>query len=130
VDLDYPLAFAKAAKENEIPKMVLVSAFGANENSKIFYSQLKGKLEKAIIQLHFSTTFIFQPGLLDRENTDRKGEKWMLTILKIVNKMGFFKKYKPLSTKILAQSMIENAKNNATGVQYIRLDEIWKTKIS
>lgn len=46
VDYDYQYNFAKAAKENEVEDYVLVSAYGANPNSKIFYSRMKGELSR------------------------------------------------------------------------------------
>ncbi len=46
VDFNYQYEFAKAAKENNVDDYVLVSAYGANPKSKIFYSKMKGELEK------------------------------------------------------------------------------------
>ena len=46
VDFDYQYQFAKNAKENEVEDYILVSSYGANPNSKIFYSRMKGELEK------------------------------------------------------------------------------------
>ena len=48
VDFDYQLQFAKTAKENGVEDFVLVSAYGANPNSKIFYSRMKGELEEEV----------------------------------------------------------------------------------
>ena len=41
VDYDYQYNFAKAAKENEVEDYILVSSYGANPKSKIFYSRMK-----------------------------------------------------------------------------------------
>ena len=38
VDYDYQYQFAKNAKENNVDDYILVSSYGANPNSKIFYS--------------------------------------------------------------------------------------------
>ena len=48
VDFDYQYQFAKNAKENEVEDYILVSSYGANPNSKIFYSRMKGELEKEV----------------------------------------------------------------------------------
>ena len=53
VDYDYQYNFAKTAKENNVEDYVLVSAYGANPKSKIFYSRMKGELEQAVKDLHF-----------------------------------------------------------------------------
>lgn len=54
VDFDYQYQFAKNAKENEVEDYILVSSYGANPNSKIFYSRMKGELEKEVKNLHFN----------------------------------------------------------------------------
>ena len=41
VAFDYQYEFAKAARENEVEDYILVSAYGANPQSKIFYSKMK-----------------------------------------------------------------------------------------
>ena len=74
VDYDYQYNFAKAAKENEVEDYILVSSYGANPKSKIFYSRMKGELEQSIKALHFNKLMIFQPGMLDRKDSERTGE--------------------------------------------------------
>jgi uncharacterized protein YbjT (DUF2867 family) len=66
VDFDYQYEFAKAAKENDVEDYILVSAYGADPKSKIFYSKMKGELEEAVKQLHFNKITIFKPGMLER----------------------------------------------------------------
>ncbi|MBS1550014.1 MAG: NAD(P)H-binding protein [Bacteroidetes bacterium] len=126
IDLDYPLAFASAAKENKLRQMVLVSAYGANEQSRIFYSRIKGILEKEIIGLQFESTLIFRPGLLVRENSDRMGEKWMVCLLNFFNRFHLFSRYKPLPTSVLANAMIEFSLKKGQGQQWLQLNEIGK----
>ncbi len=74
VDFDYQYEFAKAAKENNVEDYILVSAYGANPTSKIFYSKMKGELEEAVKQLHFTKITIFKPGMLERKDSERTGK--------------------------------------------------------
>lgn len=124
IDYDYQYHFAKTALTNKIPHFVLVSAYGANANSFIFYSKLKGELEEAVLALKFPTTTIFQPGMLDRKNTDRLGEKLGLPAINALNKLGLFLKYRPLSTNQLAQAMVKASTTYISGVHYLKLDKI------
>lgn len=68
VDFDYQLQFAKTAKENGVEDFVLVSAYGANPNSKIFYSRMKGELEEEVKKLHFNKITIFQPNARSKKH--------------------------------------------------------------
>ncbi|GGP01558.1 oxidoreductase [Cloacibacterium rupense] len=125
VDFDYQLNFAKAARENNVEDFVLVSSYGANPNSKIFYSKMKGELEEAIKNLHFNKLTIFNPGMLDRKNTNRTGEVLGARIIKFVNKLGCLESQKPLPTDVLAQAMINATKIKSNGYSEIKLGSIF-----
>ena len=124
VDYDYQYNFAKAAKENNVAHFILVSSYGANSKSSIFYSRIKGELEDAVQTLRFHKTTIFNPGMLQRKNTDRSGEVVMEKVLQSINMLGLFKKHKPLSTEVLAQAMINTAKNQTNSYNVIKLNNI------
>ena len=121
VDYDYQFNFAKAAKENNVEDFILVSAYGASPNSKIFYSKMKGELEEAVKNLHFNKLTIFKPGMLDRKNTNRTGEVFGIKLIIFLNKLGIFKHQKPLPTHILAQAMINASKIKSNGFSEIKL---------
>lgn len=70
VDYEANFEFAKAARENGVHTLVLVSASGANAASRLFYQRMKGELEQAIIALNFPHLMIFRPPLLIRPNSD------------------------------------------------------------
>lgn len=125
VDFDYQYNFAKAAKENKVEDYVLVSAYGANPNSKIFYSRMKGQLEIKVRALEFEKITVFRPGMLDRENSDRSGEILGAKIIKFANSLGLFKKQRPLPTSVLAKAMINAAKIKSNGYSEIKLANIF-----
>ena len=125
VDYDYQYNFAKAAKENEVEDYILVSSYGANPKSKIFYSRMKGELEQSIKDLHFNKITIFQPGMLDRKDSERTGEVLGGKIIRFANKLGMFTHQKPLPTPILAQAMINSSKIKSYGYSKIKLGSIF-----
>lgn len=125
VDFDYQYNFAKAAKENNVEDYVLVSSYGANPNSKIFYSRMKGELEQEVKNLHFDKITIFQPGMLERRNTERTGEVLGGKIIKFVNKFGICESQKPLPTDVLAQAMVNSSKIKSNGYSKIKLGSIF-----
>ncbi|AZA98776.1 semialdehyde dehydrogenase [Chryseobacterium joostei] len=125
VDFDYQYEFAKAAKENNVEDYILVSAYGANSKSKIFYSKMKGELEEAVRQLHFNKITIFKPGMLERKDSGRTGEVLGSRIIKFANKLGLLESQKPLPTDILAKAMINSSKIKSNGYSSIKLGNIF-----
>lgn len=121
VDFGYQYHFAKTARENEVEDYILVSSYGANPNSKIFYSRMKGELEQAVKNLHFHKITIFQPGMLERKDTDRTGEVLGGKIIKFANKLGMLESQKPLPTAVLAQAMVNSSKIKSYGYSKIKL---------
>jgi hypothetical protein len=125
VDYDYQYNFAKLCRDNGVPTFVLVSAAGAKAQSKLFYNRMKGQLEDAIKALGFSCLLIFQPSVLIRSNSDRGGENFTVKVIAFLNKLGLFKRYRPMPTAILAQKMRKEVATAPKGVHTFTLDEIF-----
>ena len=125
VDYDYQYAFAQQCKVNGVPTFVLVSAAGATVRSKMFYNRMKGQLEDAVKALEFTRLLIFQPSVLVRKGSDRKGEQFGLKMIVLLNKIGLFKRYRPMPTNVLAQRMRREVATATEGVHTFILDEIF-----
>ena len=107
VDHTYQLNVAKAAAENNVPVYVLISAAMANERSRIFYTRMKGELERDIRQLPFKYIHIIQPGMLVGDRIEnRPFEKIGTPVLQFLNKLGIARKQKPIHASLVAQAMI------------------------
>lgn len=82
VDHTYQLQTAAAAARNGVPAYVLVSSANANPHSRIFYSRMKGELERDVAALGFARTRILRPGPLSGDRREyRRGEAWGLRVL-------------------------------------------------
>lgn len=125
IDLEIPLRIAGIARTNGVPQMVLVSAYGASPTSSVFYSRLKGELEQGIEQLSFSKFVIFRPGLLLRKQTDRPGERFSASLLNGLNRIGLFKRFKPLPTQVLAEKLAKAPLALGPGKHIVALDQIF-----
>ncbi len=125
VDVDYQYNFAKSAKENGVEDFILVSAYGADSNSAMFYSKIKGELEQKIKDLHFNKVTIFQPGMLERKSSDRFGEVAGVKVIKFINSLGLLKSQKPLPTDVLAHAMINASKIKSNCYSKIKLGSIF-----
>ncbi|MGC4036569.1 MAG: NAD(P)H-binding protein [Chitinophagaceae bacterium] len=126
IDYEIPLKFAEIAKSNGVKATVLLSAYGATPSSRIFYSRLKGNLEKEIGKLAFDQFIIFRPGLLLRQNTDRRGERISASLLKALNSVGIIKRFRPMPTHTLAEKMAKALNHFTGGTHAIELNKIFE----
>jgi len=125
IDYEIPAKFAEIARRNGVSKAVVLSAYGASATSKVFYSRLKGGLDDHVAELGFEQCIIFRPGMLQRKDTDRLGERITNGVLKVVNGLGLIRKFRPLPTSILAEKMARAPKVLAPGKHFIELDRIF-----
>lgn len=126
VDYEHQLTIAKAAAENKVSQMVLVSAVFASPSSMFFYSRMKGELEKAVKELGFSKLHIFRPPFLVRKNTDRLGEKLVYRFFRPLNRIGMMQSQRPLPTEVLARSMANVSKRKENGFFIYEGVDIWR----
>ncbi|MBC7471022.1 MAG: NAD(P)H-binding protein [Ramlibacter sp.] len=85
VDYDANLAVARAMRAQGASRLGLVSAMGADPQSRIFYNRVKGDLEQALAQLRYPTLVVARPSFLvgDRGalgQPSRGGEKLALVL--------------------------------------------------
>lgn len=127
VDYYYQYIFAEAAAANKVPVYVLVSAPGAHPESVMFYTRMKGTLERDVRKLEFESIHFIQPGLLhgDRDE-ERKGEKGAYYVLKAINTVGLFRGYRPIDGKTVGMAMINAAESGDKGVKTYELKEVFK----
>jgi NAD dependent epimerase/dehydratase family. len=124
VDFTYQYNVAEIAAQNSVPSYVLISSAGANSKSKAFYLSTKGKLEDKVKQLSFNTVSILQPGQLDGDRKEnRTAERISLSIMYAFNKIGLFRKYRPIQASLVAKAMINASNKKISGVY--KLDEVF-----
>jgi uncharacterized protein YbjT (DUF2867 family) len=95
---------------------VLVSSAGAAADSRIFYSRMKGELERDTAALGFARTRFLHPGPLDGGRTEhRAGEKWMLRVLRPLSAI-LPAVARPIHADIVARAGIAAALDPTPGV--------------
>lgn len=116
VDHDYQLRVAEAARRNGVPAYVLVSASGASPRSRIFYSRMKGELERDVEALGFPRTRLLRPGLLDGERREhRAGERLALWIARPLAPV-LPASVRPIRVAVVARAAVSAALDPAPGV--------------
>jgi len=126
-DFTYNLDFARMCRKNGIERFILLSAIGADPDSKIFYNRTKGELEKEIKAIGFKYLTIIRPSLLEGPRKEwRTGEFIARKIMKIFNPllMGNFKKYRSVSIDDITDIMIKESFREEPGIKIIENNEI------
>ncbi len=126
VDHDYQLAFAKAAAKSGVPTYVLVSSASADPRSRVFYSRIKGELDREVQGLGFARVRIMRPSLLGghREHA-RAGERIGGVVLGAANALGLARRYREIPGAVVAKAMINAALDPDAGVRIFTLDEVF-----
>jgi uncharacterized protein YbjT (DUF2867 family) len=120
VDLEFPVALARAALARGARHFLLVSAIGASAESRVFYNRVKGEVEDAILGLGFRSVTIARPSLLlgPREKT-RLGEQ-------VAKLLGFLAppRWKPVEATSVARALVDAARRDLPGIRVLENREL------
>jgi uncharacterized protein YbjT (DUF2867 family) len=110
VDFDANLSVARAALAAGARRAGLVSAMGADANSRIFYNRVKGEVEQALSQLQFDGLVIARPSLLvgDRESLGqprRPAERVVTVVSRLLGPL-VPANYRPVSAARVARALL------------------------
>ncbi|WP_314406159.1 NAD(P)H-binding protein [uncultured Gemella sp.] len=114
IDVDYTVNFAKLC-EGKVRSFNVVSAIGANSNSKNFYNSLKGELEDKLKEMNLGVLRIFQPSLLISKRDDKRFlEEIFMKVAPIFQFVlkGKSKKYSPIEVDVLGKEIVRFAVEN------------------
>lgn len=127
VDYTFSLELAKIAAKNKSTQFNIITASGANSKSLIYYSRVKGEIEKAIVKLGIPNINIFRPSLLLGARTEkRKGEIIGARIAKLLNPLmvGRLKKFRAIQAAEVANAMLNVSLMEQDGVRIFESDAI------
>jgi uncharacterized protein YbjT (DUF2867 family) len=127
VDLHYVLAYARAARRAGAMRFLLVSALGANAQSRFLYTRVKGEAEAAVSALGYEVVGIVQPSFLTgRRAQSRLGETAALLLGRVVSPLmaGPLHRFRPVKASAVAAALISMALNDRPGVTVLASEEI------
>jgi uncharacterized protein YbjT (DUF2867 family) len=108
-DRDVPAAISKAARDNGVGAVAVVSSIGASTSSRNYYLRIKGEMEQAIIAVAFDRTIIVRPSmLLGKRREFRFGEEAGKVVMKALKFIftGRLRKYRGIEARDVARAMI------------------------
>jgi uncharacterized protein YbjT (DUF2867 family) len=120
VDVDYVLAFARAARAARAQRFVVMSSVGANPASRNFYLRTKGEMEEELEGVGFQALDILQPGLLvGLRHEMRPLELAAMVFMPLVNPfmVGNRAAYRTISARTVAAAMVGATRSGRQGVQ-------------
>lgn len=126
IDYGIPVTAAKLAKANGVKTFMVISAMGANVESRVFYNRTKGEMERDVLQQGNDRTYILRPSLIGGDrNEKRLGEYIGKQLFKLLNPLmlGSLKKYRSIHPEKISRAMVWLA-NNDNDKQIIESDEI------
>lgn len=125
VDHDYVVGLARAGLSAGATQFLLVSAIGANAESRVFYSRVKGETETDVRKLPYRAIQIFRPSLLLGERTEvRLGERiaMMAAPLLQLTLVGRLRRYRPIQARDVARAMVRIAREAPRGPNVFEYD--------
>jgi len=104
--------------------LAVVSALGADADSRVFYNRVKGEMQTAIAQLGYESVVIAQPSLLlgDRAalgQPARTGEIWAA---RLIAPLGWIvpKGVRPISARAVASALLTATLDAKPGVRILK----------
>ena len=128
VDFDYIKKIALFAKKLGAKSLGLISAVGANENSRNIYLSVKGKIEKEIISMGFEKIVIAQPGHLLGKRQQEDSKFLIYVFEKITNILGYMmigplKKFRNIDASLVAKALISKMSDNHGGIDFLNFND-------
>lgn len=126
VDVEYPATAARLAATAGADRFLVVSALGADAESRVFYNRAKGEMETIVRRHPFQAVWILRPSLLlgDRQE-ERLGERLGALLARPLEPLlrGPLRRYRPIAARSVAIAMLRLALDEDTG-GVVESDEI------
>lgn len=119
IDVEYVLAFARAAKAAQAQRFVLLSCVGADSDARSAHSRAKQESEEALEALDFPSLDILQPGPLlgvRREMPVSELARMLVSLSITPFLFGPRESYRGISARTVAAAMLGAARSGRRGV--------------
>lgn len=108
IDVEYPLTTARLALGQGAGHFLFISAIGANADSRIFYSRIKGIAEQELRKMPYDSLSILRPSLLLGARQEyRLAERWGGVVFQALSFLftGPLRKYRAIEADTVARAM-------------------------
>lgn len=115
VDHGLVVALARAARAQDVPHFLLVSAIGASPDSGVFYNRVKGEAERDVIALGFEALTIARPSLLLGARTELRPLEVAMGALA----WAVPTRWKPVHAERVAAALVERIVSRPLGLSIL-----------
>lgn len=127
IDYGAVMSFAQAARATGTRHFIVVTAVGADPSSAVFYSRVKGEVERDLLNLGFDRLDIMQPGLLRGPRSETRPVESLLKAIAPLTDLamqGPWRRYRSIHAKIVARSLLQACEDTTFGVFVHGFEEI------
>lgn len=128
LDLDAVVALALAGRAAGATRLAVVSAMGADSQSRVFYNRVKGEMESAVAGLGFECVVFARPSLLAGERAllgqiPRLGEQWALRAAHWLGPL-IPANYRPVEASQVARALVDTLQSKGPGHHVLLSSEL------
>lgn len=124
VDVDLPLAFARAAHDAGVDTYAIVTAMGASKTSWSFYYRTKGEVESAIADIGFRSLTICRPSLIaGKRHEARRAEEMALAVLGALGPL-LPRRWRVNPADVIAASLLNAVTASRNGCRWVHADDM------
>jgi uncharacterized protein YbjT (DUF2867 family) len=127
VDFTYIVELARVAVRHRASQFLVVTAVGADPQSRILYSRVKGEAEEAVRRLQFESIQIFRPSLLVGARTQSRPAERVAGLLSMLVAWAFvgpLARYRPIKAETVARAMVRVAREAPRGTHVYESQDI------
>ncbi|MFN4914535.1 MAG: NAD-dependent epimerase/dehydratase family protein [Sphingomonadales bacterium] len=124
VDYDYPMELAKTAIRNGADTFTVITAIASDENSRWFYSRVKGQLENKLRQMGFQNLNIVRPSMLLGPRKEFRLGEWISKQIMVLFSWLIPTQYKAVKNSAVARCMLNASLMPANGLRYFENADI------
>lgn len=122
VDYQYPMDVARLGLANGARQFLIVTAMGADLNSRFFYNRVKGEVERDLASLNYPALLIFRPSLLLGNRAEsRLGERLAAGFMRVAKPL-IPAKYRGIEGAKVANAMFTTAQQGLSGKHVFESD--------
>jgi uncharacterized protein YbjT (DUF2867 family) len=127
VDHDLVVEAARLARRAGARHFLLVSALGADPESRVFYNRVKGDAEASVRGTGFEAVTVLRPSLLLGERAEsRPAEAVAGALAGLASPLlrGPLRRYRPVRARVVARAMLRAAGESTGGCRVIEAEEV------
>ena len=127
VDFTYVVELARVAVRHRASQFLVVTAVGADPQSRILYSRVKGDAEEALRRLQFESIQIFRPSLVVGARAQSRLAERVARLLGLLvgwALVGPLSRYRPIKAEAVARAMVRVAREAPPGTRIYESEEI------